>query len=517
MGFPDGVLDDAEILGALEDVRRLLIGRSPADLAQVLSARDAEPWKPYAHLMLLSDHLVALSEGRIPRLIVNMPPRHGKSLLSSVYFPVWYLSKYPDRRVILCSYGDDFAAEWGRKARDTIHAHSDLLGIKVDADTKAANRWGIFGHRGGMKTAGVGGQITGWGAHILIIDDPIKDAAEASSQLIRDQKWEWFCTTALTRREPGAPVAIIQTRWHEDDFPGRIERYFPGEWTVINLPALAEPGDPLGRQVGAALCPERYDERALARIRDEIGTYAFASLYQQRPAPEGGGIFKREDLREYKIDNGFYMLDTGSGIVEVPVTQCWRFVTMDLAITRRTSSDWTVAAVWDVAGYLDPPLLILRHLERHRMEGSGHLQLVRHIWTRWKPAYIGVEQAIHGSLLIEDARRDGILARPLLHRNKDKVFRAKEAAVLLEAHRVFLPAGAPWRTEFDHELLTFPAGSHDDQVDVFSYAASEILTGMNLRPAPREEQHPVTVEDKIWRHLRERETRHRYHPMLGRI
>lgn len=221
-----------------------------------------------------------------------MPPRHGKSELTSRYFPAWYLGTYPDRRVILTSYEADFAAGWGRKSRDALTAYGpDVFGVAVREDSAAANRWEIAGHEGGMVTAGVGGPITGRGANVLIIDDPVKNAEESRSPAIREKIWDWYTSTAFSRLEPGGSVILIMTRWHRDDLVGRLldrgAEYDPEPWRVIKLPAIAtgtEP-DPIGRNPGEALWPARYDVDSLAPNRAD--PYWWSALYQQEPVAEG--------------------------------------------------------------------------------------------------------------------------------------------------------------------------------------------------------------------------------------
>ena len=180
-------------------------------------------WIPARHLLYTSKKLVDVSARRIKGLIVTEPPRHGKSELISKYFPAWYLGLFPDERIILTSYEADFAASWGRKARDIIEEYGEeLFGIQVRQDSSAANRWGIQGYEGGMNTAGAGGPITGKGGNLIIIDDPFKNAEEANSKTIRDKVWEWYKSTLYTRLEPNGVLVIIQTRWHEDDLVGRL-------------------------------------------------------------------------------------------------------------------------------------------------------------------------------------------------------------------------------------------------------------------------------------------------------
>jgi predicted phage terminase large subunit-like protein len=519
-----GELSDAELIAVTDELERLTLWESPADFAEILARRDSEPWLPYRHLKLLNKYLLDLVEGKIDRLMVTMPPRHGKSEMCSKYFPAWFLNRWPDKRVILCSYGDDFAAIWGRRVRDLIKAHEDKLGIRINETSKAADRWDIEGRRGGMKTAGVGGQITGLGAHLLVIDDPVKDAAEANSAVDRDKKWEWWRTTAQSRLEPGGRVVVIQTRWHEDDLGGRLLREEGrvedgGRWTLINLPAIAEEDDPLGRVPGQALCPERYDESFFALLTGEngIGSAAFSALYQQRPQPEGGGIFKKNTFQYWTQsdeEGHIYLLKHArEGIIRVNQDKCWRFITMDLAMTTRTSSDYTVAAVWDVAVLPTTSYLILRHVERVRIEGAEHVDMVRRLWATWKPAFIGIEEAMIGSTTLSYSQRAGVIVRPLKHKSKDKVFRAKDAALMAENGRVFFPKSAPWLSNWEHELLIFDSGTHDDQVDVFAYAAKEVLRGMNLSRPEEKTWRPPTLEERVDAH-RKRTVTHE-HPVLG--
>lgn len=516
-------LTSAELDEIEREIDQLDILTSPGAFAQVISRNDAEPWFPYKHLLLCNQKIVDLVEGNLPgnRLMITLPPRHGKSLLCSQYLPAWYLNRYPDRRIILASYGDDYAAEWGRKVRDLVVSNGDKLRIRVNQGSKAQDRWDIEGTAGGIKTAGVGGQITGRGANLFIIDDAVKNSEEANSVTDREKKWSWWRGDAHSRLQPVTEggkrvldpvVLVIQTRWHEDDLAGRMllnEKTTEdgGLWTVINLPALAEENDPLGRPVGAALCPERYDENALGAIRETAGATAFSALYQQRPQPEGGGAFKREHFQYWTQSDqeGFtYRLeDKVEGTLLAPQEECWRFITMDLAVTKRTTSDYTVAAVWDVAAWLEPSRLILRHLERVRIEGAEHVDMVRQLWQTWNPSFIGIEEAMQGTQTIDFARREGIIVIGLKHRSKDKAFRAKDAQLLCETHRVYFPKKAPWLGEYEHELLLFPSGTYDDQVDVTSYAAMEVLRGVNFTKRKKEPL-PSTPTERVWANMAKR-------------
>lgn len=231
--------------------------------------------------------------------MVFMPPRHGKSEMISHWFPVWWLGTFPDQRVIMASYGAEFAAQWGRKARNTYEEWApELWGLSVDEASHAADRWDIKGRAGGMTTTGIGGPITGRGADLLIIDDPVKDSEEAWSSTIQARNAAWWDGTAYTRLEPGGVVVVLMTRWHENDLAGYILRNSGEPWEVLRLPALADGEDELGRRRGEALWPERFSREALDTIRrelskDDIGYY-WEAEYQQRPAiPEGLLFFSR--------------------------------------------------------------------------------------------------------------------------------------------------------------------------------------------------------------------------------
>lgn len=210
-----------------------------------------------------------------------MPPRHGKSELCSKYLPAWAIGTFPDWRVILTSYEAQFAAQWGRKARDILEEWGpQAFGISVSKKSSAADRWDIEGHEGGMQTAGAGGPITGKGAHLLIVDDPIKNDEDAHSPVMREKIWDWWQSTAYTRLEPDGTAIVIHTRWHRDDLIGRLlkqqdEEDVGRQWDVVDFPAIDEHGE--------ALWPERFSRARLQEIERAIGPYKWSCLYQQMP------------------------------------------------------------------------------------------------------------------------------------------------------------------------------------------------------------------------------------------
>lgn len=265
---------------------------SPATVASHLSLDDQHPWVPGKFHLYLSKLVVDAVTGRGPRFnIVSAPPRHGKSQELSKWTPVWFLEKWPTRNIINCGYGKDFATEWGTEVRKVINNHQDELSFGLSEDSKAKGRWKTD-QGGGMLCAGVGSGITGKGAHLLAVDDPVKDMSEADSLKVRDLVWSWWTSTAFTRLAPDGVVFIIMTRWHEDDLAGRLTnpRYNPDWklWKVTNFPAIydqkaADAGPcPLGRQVGEALWPEQWPVEKLKIY--QAFKEDWESLYQGRPA-----------------------------------------------------------------------------------------------------------------------------------------------------------------------------------------------------------------------------------------
>ena len=289
---------------------------SPASLATRLSrtidgqGNEGPPsWRPARHLRLLNSYLLALAGRKIDRLVVAMPPRHGKSELISYWLPIWWLALYPTERVILASYQTDLAIGWGRRVRNTIDDRQPLLTAEcaIDPTDRAASRWSTVSG-GGMISTGAGGAITGRGANLFVIDDPYKGREDADSQRQRAKVLTWYESTVRTRLAPNAVILIVQTRWHEDDLAGTM---ISRGWPTLRLPALAdhhdhegreiEEGekDPLGREKGDALWSEQYDEEALSSVKHDVGDYVFSALYQGLPTPlEGGGLWSREQMDE---------------------------------------------------------------------------------------------------------------------------------------------------------------------------------------------------------------------------
>ncbi len=447
----------------------------PAGLAKIASNHQ---WELAPHLALINRKLLDVAAGRVRRLAVTLPPRHGKSELISKYYPAWYLARFPDRRVILTSYEADFAASWGRKAKEVLQDWGkEIFGIEISEDSSAANRWDIKGHAGGMNTAGVGGPITGKGANLFIIDDPVKNAEESFSKTMRNKAWDWYRSTAYTRLEPNGAIILMMTRWNEDDMAGRILKEMKeggDRWEIINLPAFAESNDPLGRKPGEALWRDRFNQAELEKIKRALGSYWFTTLYQQRPQAEQGFIFKRQFFRYFTRDGDIYTLETSQGYKKVHANKCAIYQTCDPAASTKTTADYFVLATW--ARTPDNELLLLDIL-RTRLEGPDQPNLFKQAYARWHPGFQAVEKNGLGLTLYQTLLREGLPVKEL-DAEGDKVIRALPAAARMEAGTIYFLKGAAWLADYEDELTTFNKGKHDDQVDVTSYAVQCLVSDL---------------------------------------
>jgi hypothetical protein len=514
--------------------KRMLARSSPAGLAwwhaggRYSDDPDQWNWLAARHLLLLSEKLVDVAAGRCPRLIVTMPPRHGKSELISKYTPAWFLGNFPDRKVMLASYADTFAAQWGRKARDVLKAEHDLFGLQINPETSGGQYWELIDHDGVMVTAGVGGGLTGKGAHLLIIDDPIKNAEEAHSDKTRENHWDWWKSTARTRLQKGAGVILVMTRWHEDDLAGRMLADDPtrdkygvklpdgqrrddvegDEWELLNLPAFAEPEegdgsisdaegvlrDLIGRAKGDVLWPEMFDSDWMGQTKRAQGAYWFSAMYQQRPSPAEGLLFKRENFRYYERhtsatpDTGELVSlqhDTGPALFDVVYGT--KFQTVDVAASEDEQADYTVISTWLVTPE--------RHLlwwdcDWQQFDSTKTPGFVRRAYYKHSPGFIGVERLGHGLNIIQTLIGEGL---PIirLEADRDKVSRALPVCARYEAHTVFHPVSALFPSgalvqDAEKQLLDFPNSKNDDIVDTVSYAGIK-LPQLGAGGAPRTE------------------------------
>lgn len=426
---------------------------------------------------MIADKLEAVERGDIKRLMIFMPPRHGKSELASRRFPAWFLGRNPHRNIIAASYNSDLATDFGREVRNIVHdpRYRSLFDTELAGDSAAANRWHT--EQGGMYVAaGIGTAVTGRGAHVLLIDDPFKDREEADSEVIREKKWRWYTSTAYTRLESDiqgdvtedddlwhdlvqkidrgdakpfeGAIVLINTRWHDDDMSGRLlQQQAEGgdEWDILDLPAIMDDG--------SALWPQKYPVPRLEQIRRAIGERDWSALYQQRPTPDEGAYFKRDWFNTYR---------------EVP-KHLRIYGASDYAVTK-DGGDWTVHIVCGV----DPDeniyvLNVWRKQELTDTSVDAFCQLVKDykpmMWAEDRDQIVNSIGPFVNKRMRElkaYCRREQISMG-----RQDKPMRARAIQARASMGRVYLPAEAPWLSDFMGELLMFDAGKHDDQVDAF--------------------------------------------------
>ncbi len=501
----------------------------------------------FKHQVYIYKHLKRITDGDCKRLMIFMPPRHGKSELVTVRFPAYMLKQKPDTKIIIGSYGQTLANRFSRMVRSALAEDAfrenessgdpgtqkkvvDFGVIEGDSQFRmrdepefkncglgSRNRsqdgsFEVSFHRknseaewetpegGGVRAVGVGAGVTGYGANLIIIDDPVKSRAEAESETMREKVWNWFNDDIYTRLQPDGKIILIQTRWHEDDLAGRLLREAAEEggeqWDVISLPALSEPpavaggltqstttaesqesslgntvssgefsndqlqppataggSDPLGRAPGEALCPAWFDENSLDRVKRKLGGYSFAALYQQRPAPAEGGLFKRAWFRTVNA---------------APPNLRWKRG-YDLGISKNATADYTASlkVAYDGAGNL--------YIDGGFRRRIGYPEQRRYILGRIATennTEHGIELSANGNAVVQDLRNETSTRGRALRGVKvkgDKVTNALPWIALAEEGKVFLVRG-PWNTDFIDEAASFPSGTHDDQIDAVSIA-----------------------------------------------
>ena len=439
----------------------------------------------YKHCQVLADVLQRVADGELTRLMVFMPPRHGKSELVSRLFSAYYLYRHPDRFVGINSYAADLAYTFSRSARDNF----TRAGGMIRDDAASVKNW-ITTDGGGMWAAGVGGAITGRGGHCLIIDDPLKNAEEAASETIRAKHKDWYGSTLYTRLEPSGSVVVVQTRWNEDDLSGYLlaqEKDEPEHWHIVTMPAIAEDEipdfpatctiEPDERAPGLALCPERYPLQRLNAIAGKIGEYFFGALYQQRPTPASGNFFKREWFNP------------------APVAPLYasRVRYWDIAGADEGRGDWTCGTLMavDTSGryYVEDVQRFqlsahqrnrkIREVAESDRERLEPLATAPTIYIEQPPG-LGKEAT---DTLIRELAGFVVYADPV---HKDKITRAEPFKAQAQAGNVSVVAG-DWNRAWFNELEAFPNGKHDDQVD----SASGAFNALAKRVTVEEDDDPL--------------------------
>lgn len=449
-----------------------LVRLTPATLAHY---RTKGKWIAAPHLLHMASIIAhELIQGDA-RIIIEVPPRHGKSELLSINTPIWFLDLFPWAHVILTTYASDLSVEFGRRVRDAfLENENGVLRTRVRDDAQKMSLF-MTEEGGGMRSVGIGGPITGKGAHLLLVDDYIKNWEEASSPKTLDDIFNWFITTAYTRLEPGGSCVILATRWVIDDLIGRlIEADKKKFWTVVRMPALAEENDILGRKVGQALWPKRYSTETLLGIQDILGEFMFSALYQQAPRTVQDS---KADVSKIKY------------ITELPNGNYRWCRSWDLAATEKTTTnkaDWTVGTL---LGTNSVPKVI-----------AGETILANVVRGQWNPDR--VEEVIRATAEADGPNIPVIIEQEPGSSGKSWAMHLANN-VLMGFNVVIKPSGgankwiraqpyvaavtngkvsyvtAPWNDPCKNELRDFPNGKFDDTVDSASLGFSHLhLTNM---------------------------------------
>jgi predicted phage terminase large subunit-like protein len=411
------------------------------------------------HLEVIAAKLTAVREGKIRRLIINLPPRHLKSLMASTAFPAWCLGHDPSAPILCVSYAQDLADKLARDCRSIMTSpwYRQIFRARLAPHRQAVQEF-ITTRQGYRLATSTGGVLTGRGADIILIDDPLKPE-EALSDAQRKAANEWFDHTLYSRQNDkrhGAIVIIMQ-RLHEDDLVGHVLAQEP--WEVLSFPAIAEADEVhrietvwgprcFRRRHGEALHPDREPLGTLDCIRRTIGEYNFAGQYQQSPSPLGGGLVKAEWFKRYREDERPERVER--------IVQSW-----DTANKATELSDFSVCTTWGIKG----KDLFLLGLFRRRLEYPALTRAVREQQTQFDARVVLIEDKASGTQLIQELIADGCHGVTRYEPKCDKIMRLHAQTGVIENGFVFIPETAPWLAEYLHELTVFPKGKHDDQVD----------------------------------------------------
>lgn len=471
--------ESAALLAQLKGAKRLLKAkRAQDDLIQFAELMMPDPEDPddpeksryhaARHHRIIAAALEEVDKGKICRLIIDLGPRHGKSQLSSKFFPAWFMGRDPYRQMIVASYSAQMAEDFGREVREYLKspAYRQVFpGVELRKGSASSGR--LQTTAGGIAAfVGVGGALTGRGANALLIDDFVKDHEEANSQLIRDKTWDWFTSTAMTRLMGGMGlVVIVATRWHEDDLIGRLidptnKHYRPEiakDYKIIHLPALAEENDILGRQPGEPLWPERISKEFLESQRI-LSPRNFAALYQGRPTPEDGDFFKSEWIRTYQPH-------------ELP-RNLRIYAASDHAVSVAQDADRNCFGAFGVDESNN--IWILPDIFWETADSEKAVDEMLALIARRKPLFWWAEKghiskSIGPFLRQRQRETSNFCAVIEMTPTKDKMTRARSIQGRMAMGMVRFPGFAPWFENAKQEMLKFPFGKHDDFCDWLSW------------------------------------------------
>ena len=415
------------------------------------------------HHRILADMLMDIEKGAKDRACVNIPPRHGKSQLVSIFFPAWYLGRNPDKKVMMVSHTTDLAVDFGRKVRNLLglQDYKDIFPtVQLATDSKSAGRWNT--NMGGEYYAcGVGSALAGRGAHLLLVDDPHSEQDVINGNFsVFEKAYEWFTFGARTRLMPGGSVAIIQTRWHMDDLTGRVVKDMSqneksDQYDVVEFPAVIEVEDTKsGELIEKPLWPEFFDMAALERTKASMPLFQWNAQYQQQPTAEEAAIVKREWWQIWEKEN--------------PPMCEYLIMSLDSAAEKHNRADYTALTTWGVFFNEETNAhnIILLNSIKDRFEFPELKELAMEQYTMWEPDAFIVEKKSSGVALYQEMRRMGLVIQEYTpHRGSgDKLARLNSVSDIIASELVWVPQ-TRWAEEVVEEIAGFPFMSNDDLVD----------------------------------------------------
>lgn len=405
-------------------------------------------------------------------LVLSIPPQHGKSMTITETLPSWYLGKFPTKRIIEASYSEDFAQLFGRRNLRKIEQFGKGL-FNIEKGKIANNtEFELSNGIGGMISRGILSGVTGRPADLMIIDDPVKNRQEADSKTYRDRIWAEWNDSFKSRLSFGAKVIIIQTRWHEDDFAGRIiknEKHV----TVINLKCEADDNDPLGRKPGEALCPEigkgnEWLKDFKSTFTTKEGNRTWNALYQGSPTPDDGNIFKRKWFQYYeKLPTLPYML-----------------ISVDATFKDKEDNDFVSIQVW---GKKNVDFYLVDRVKEH-LGFTETLNVIRQLRNKYDQcSAVLIEDKANGSAIIEVLQREFSGVVPI-NPEGGKIARANAVSPSFESGNVYLPKTVKWLYDYETELISFPNAEHDDDVDCTTQALNRLrsITALEMSEEQKE-------------------------------
>jgi len=441
-------------------------------------------WLRSKHLELVCEYIEKILSGDIKRLIISMPPQHGKSQSVTETLPSYYLGKNPSNRVIEASYGDDLARRFGRRNKQKINQFGkELFNIELSKSSSSDTDFEIEEHKGSMISRGIMAGITGQPADLIIIDDPIKNKEQATSETYRDKLWEEWLNSINTRLSANGKVILIQTRWSEDDLAGRLLDNEAGKWTYINIPCEAEENDILGRTKGDALFPEiGKDNKWLTEFKTSYtskeGSMTWNALYQGQPTTLEGNMIKRKWLKYYK---------------ELP-PQNYKCISVDATFKDGKKNDYVAIQVWGKRNY---DYYLIDRIKA-KMDFPTTLQAIINMRMKHPVNAVFIEDKANGSAIISMLRKqmDSIID---INPEGGKVARVNAIAPLYESGNVYIPE-KEWTNDYVNELVGFPNSKNDDEVDATSQALNRLrnidgsLNKMSERDRRMEHSYNQTVK-----------------------